>query len=608
MLSSRLFWRIFGAYAALFSLSSIVLVVVLSSRQHNVETAHVLQKLRNAAVMLRADSGPRFTGGPSGELQSRLQAVARNLDVRLTLVAADGTVVGDSAEEPQVMDNHRNRDELIQARISGEGRSERPSPTLGIPMMYYALRVGSKESPVGFVRAAMPMSSVEQQVRSVQKLIWWSTFSVSLVALLLTWLVVGRIIRPLAQLTGAAQAMAHGELSQEVDAHGKDELGTLGRSFNAMSAQLATRVAELQSKQRELEENSRLLETVLGAMSDGVLLIDEGQRLLYANDAACRLLAVEREGAMGRPLWETARYSELERYLANLLSEQTVKPIKLEIPRRQSVISLSASRVAAIVVPGASAGAEACPGVVLVLQDVTEERRLEKMRREFVSNVSHELKTPLTSIQAYTETLLAGAIDDADHNREFLQQIDEQAGRLHLQILDLLTLARIESGRSAFEIVPTAVGPVVSSCTEAHRTLADSRRISLELRPGQNDLQALVDAEGLRTILDNLVDNAINYTPENGRVEVGIESRNGTVRIAIADDGPGIAEEHQGRVFERFYRVDKARSRELGGTGLGLSIVKHLAQVFDGSVELDTRPGKGSTFTVCLPSVDNPTS
>jgi two-component system phosphate regulon sensor histidine kinase PhoR len=252
-----------------------------------------------------------------------------------------------------------------------------------------------------------------------------------------------------------------------------------------------------------------------------------------------------------------------------------------------------------------------CPGVVLVLHDTTELRRLESLRRDFVANVSHELKTPLSSIKVHAETLRNGAMYDPEVSQKFLARIEEQADRLDHLIKDMLMLARIESDQQPFEIVAVDVAEIVDQCLEDHRRSAEAKRICLSTEPGEPQIRVNADREGLREILDNLIDNAIKYTPEGGSVTVSWHEVAGehssfsiqhpSVRIAVRDTGIGIKPQHQARVFERFYRVDKARSRELGGTGLGLAIVKHLAQSFGGKVAIDSEPGKGSTFTVELP-------
>jgi two-component system phosphate regulon sensor histidine kinase PhoR len=276
-----------------------------------------------------------------------------------------------------------------------------------------------------------------------------------------------------------------------------------------------------------------------------------------------------------------------------VLHRRRLLTIEIELPRKQLVLSVIASRL-----PGEPAG-----GVVMVFHDMTELRRLENLRREFVSNVSHELKTPLASIQAYTDTLLEGALEDPANNRKFLERIEEQAGRLHMLILDVIKIAQVETGREVFEMSAIDIAEMVDECVQDHTALAESKRIQIEIEPPEGDarLHVRADAEGFRTILDNLLDNAIKYTLEDGTVTVSWHENEDRVYLKVADTGVGIPQEHLERIFERFYRVDKARSREMGGTGLGLSIVKHLTQVFGGGIKVESRQGEGSTFTVELP-------
>ena len=283
-------------------------------------------------------------------------------------------------------------------------------------------------------------------------------------------------------------------------------------------------------------------------------------------------------------------------HTALLESQESKETRRVEIQLSdtdQRVLSIYATSV-----PG-----ERTTRFILVLQDVTELRRLESMRQEFVANVSHELKTPLSSIKAYAETLSQGAINDSENNLRFVHRIEDQAERLHQLILDLLSLARIESGQQAFDIGSVNVENVVLSCLAEQQAHAASKGVDLQTDSGVSQLQVRADEEGTRQILNNLINNAINYTPQGGRITVGWREENGSGVLEVSDTGIGIAKEHLPRLFERFYRVDKARSRELGGTGLGLSIVKHLTQSFGGSIQVESEPGAGTTFTVRLPKV-----
>jgi two-component system phosphate regulon sensor histidine kinase PhoR len=393
------------------------------------------------------------------------------------------------------------------------------------------------------------------------------------------------LVRPVATLTEAAEAIAAGDYHQHVYFDSRDELGALAASFNRMSERLDTR-------DTELRESSQRLTTVLEGMDEGVLSLDDRQRIVLANSAAGRLLGFSPKAAEGRPLLEVVRNHKLHSALLESQSARESRRVEIEVGESDSrVLSIYAT-----LVPG-----ERTTRFVLVLQDITDLRRLESMRQEFVANVSHELKTPLSSIKAYAETLSHGAINDAEHNLRFVNSIEEQAERLHQLILDLLSLARIESGQQAFDIAAVNLPSVVLACLAEHRANADSKGVQLTSAGEGDSLKVRADEEGTRQILNNLVANAINYTPEGGSVVVHWRREESKGVIEVADTGIGISPEHLPRLFERFYRVDKARSRELGGTGLGLSIVKHLTQSFGGTVEVVSQPGRGTTFTVRLP-------
>lgn len=591
MFSSRLFWRIFGTYAALSLLGAAVFVWLVSGRLRTIVVERLQQRLHDSAVVLRGDLRGTFNTGRSAAVQKKIKDLARQNETRITLVAEDGTVVADSERAPATMENHRDRDELLQARTHAEGIAQRPSPTLGIPMMYYALPVKEDDRLLGFVRVALPMKSVNAQVASVQRLVWGTALIVSFIALAVTYVIMGRIIRPVGALTRAAQAVATGDLNQTVPDGGRNELGMLGDAFNAMTKQLSARIEQLNEKHRELEESGKLLETVLGTMVEAVVAVDSEQRILFSNPAARTLMGLGEPNVEGRAIWEVVRSPALDETVRAVLAEGGNRQLELQLPRSGTIAILVASRL-----PG-----DPALGAVLVLHDVTELRRLENMRRDFVSNVSHELKTPLTSIQAYSETLLEGGLDDPDHNREFVQRIAEGAERLHALILDLLALARIESEEQVFDVKPVSLPEKTDACIREHSAVADANSVKLIVEHPDSDLLVLADEEGLRTILDNLLDNAINYTPAGGTVILRYRAAGERVQIEVADTGIGIPGEHRDRIFERFYRVDRARSRELGGTGLGLAIVKHLVQVFGGNVSVTSEPGQGSTFRIELP-------
>jgi two-component system phosphate regulon sensor histidine kinase PhoR len=504
--------------------------------------------------------------------------------IRITIVKRDGEVLADSREDPLLMENHRNRPELRQALDQGFGKALRYSTTLRMRMFYYAIRVDGGPEPEALVRVSLSLQSIDDEVAALHKYLWAAAAGVGLLALLLTFLASGFLMRPLVELKEAAEAVAAGHYDQKTPIRSRDELGMLARAVDRMRGVL-TRQVDL------LRENSQRLETVLSSMLEGVLAVNAERRVLFANEASKLLLAIETREVVGRQLLEVTRNRVVREAVEEAFRLEEPYEFEFEtsgIDRRY--LALRATRL-----PG-----EPCPGVVVVLYDITELHRLAVVRRDFVANVSHELKTPLASIKAYAETLRLGAIHDTEHNLRFVERIEEQADRLHQLIQDLLQLARVESGREAFDIKAVSLADVVERGTHLYRQRAEQKHQRLDVEPAPEPVLARADEDGLATILDNLVANAIQYTPDGGRVIIRYRAENRHAVLEIEDNGVGIARRDLQRIFERFYRVDKARSRELGGTGLGLAIVKHLTQAFGGQVEVSSEPGKGSVFRVRL--------
>jgi two-component system phosphate regulon sensor histidine kinase PhoR len=399
-----------------------------------------------------------------------------------------------------------------------------------------------------------------------------------------------RSTRPLRALMKAAEGVGVEAAGQRVFPESRDEVGQLGRVFNRMSERLAERIARL-------EEDRQQLRTILSGMVEGVVALDAEQRILFANDRATELLEFPARATVGRRLWEVVRH----RPLLDVVSRALGSP---EASREELKWNGSINR--SLTVHAARLPGPPPRGAVLVLHDTSELRRLERVRQEFVANVSHELKTPLSVIKANVETLLLGAVEDAEHRGQFLDRIARQSDRLHALILDLLSLARIESGDELFDFRAVPLAGVLRACLERHRPRAEARGQTLALEDGGGDPAVWADEEALDQIFDNLVDNAVKYTPPGGQIRVSWRDAAEVLCVDVADTGIGIPEADLPRVFERFYRVDKARSREMGGTGLGLSIVKHLVGAMHGSVRAASTVGRGTTFTVCLPRAPSP--
>lgn len=399
-----------------------------------------------------------------------------------------------------------------------------------------------------------------------------------------TFVLVSQIVQPVQKLTQAAESMAIGKYNEPIYVASKDELGQLARKFNEMRQEMDAQLALMR-------DTNQRLSTVLGGMSDGVIAIDQDQLVLFANRSAGELMGFSPIAAQGKSLLESVRSHTLHDLVVRLLVNPGEKQIEIAWGDEQQ---------RALQVIATSFAGDPSAGVVMMIHSLSEQRRLEAMRRDFVANVSHELKTPLSSIKAYAETLSEGAINDQKYRGKFVAQIEEQADRLSQLITDLLSLARIEQGRHLMEFQPVPILRVIELCVNEQRRSAESKEIDLRVKQGES-VAVVADEDGLRQILINLIDNAIKYTPNHGNVSVGWTIAGKMVAVFVQDTGIGIPEEMQSRVFERFFRVDKARSRELGGTGLGLAIVKHLSQSFGGSVEVHSKMGEGSRFVVKLP-------
>lgn len=401
-----------------------------------------------------------------------------------------------------------------------------------------------------------------------------------------TWWAARRQLGPWPRLLDEVQQLAAGAPTRVHLVPDDSLLQPLSESLQT----LADRVSDQQKSQTEGQQ----LSAVLDHMVEGVLAVDGERHVRFANRAAGEMLGFELEQATDRPLPELVRYYLLHRLLDEAMSSGTRQRAELIVGRQspRRVLNVSATPLSN---PGGL-------GATIVMTDISELRRLESLRQDFIANVSHELKTPLSSIKAYAETLINGALYDERANLKFLKGIDEQAERLHRLIKDMLSLARIESGRKAFEMAPVEVRKMAEICIADYQPAAQAKNISLAGQlDGLGGVLVHADEEGLREIIGNLIDNAIKYTPSGGRVDVFGQTAGDEVVVEVHDTGIGVPAEHLDRLFERFYRVDKARSRELGGTGLGLSIVKHLCQVFRGSVSVTSQPNHGSQFRVMLP-------
>ena len=588
-----LFWKLLLAVSALALLVILVLTWISSTAYRALLERELDSRLRDEAASLAEVLADDWPSGPNDATQSLIRRIGERADLRLTLIAPDGGVLADSYSKDvaavRAIENHRNRSEFLAAVRTGQGSAQRVSPTVGERFWYRAVRVDVDGKPAGVVRTALPAAPVTAEIEGLTRWIWTIGLLVAATAIAITYWVAARWTDPLRHLAATAEALAAGQYDRRlpVSAGVHDEVGAIAAALNDLGKRLAQR-------ERQLQNTSQTQATVLEGMTESVIAVDRGEKILFANASAGRALGFNAKKVEDLTLLEAVRSHELRAIMQKALRSKQL--CNAELTWRGK--SLHVFDVLATPLPG-----DPPPGVVLVLRDISEVKRLEQMRQQFIANVSHELKTPLSSIKAYTETLLAGASKDPVHCERFLNRIDEQAGHLHQLIMDMLSLARIEASQSSLELANVPVDGIVRRCLADYEPQAAARQVTLESLSCDANILVRADEEGLRQILSNLVDNAIKYTPAGGRVTVDCRAEGGSAIIEVADTGVGIPQEHHDRLFERFYRVDKARSRELGGTGLGLSIVKHLSQSMGGSVTVASQVGNGSRFTVRLPLV-----
>jgi len=521
-------------------------------------------------------------------LAKEVEMIAYNEEVRITVINSEGDVLFDNYSAPQGMENHLLRPEFQTALEGKTGISRRYSETLGEEMMYVAVPVTRGTEIIGAVRSAMNMEGIAGAIHQM----WFSVLTGLFVTLVISSIVVSRIsfsiTRPIEEITRVARNITQRQFASRVRIKATDEIGQLAGAINFMAS-------SLEQQMREISENQQRLSGVLNNMTSGVMLVNEQRRIQLVNPAAEKLLGASGSDVVGKLHIEAGKNIGLSQYIDRCLEtgEKFREEVHVFYPQERILDANFA--------PYLNFKGEAM-GVVVVLHDITEIRRLEKMRSDFVANVSHELRTPITSIKGFTETLLDGAMYEEETCRNFLQIISDESERLYRLIRDILDLSKIEQKRITLQPQRICLQELISSAAALLREQAQRKNLTVRLPEPQPPIWLTADKDCLQQILLNLLANAVAYTPENGMIAIEAETEGKNVKLMVRDTGIGIPEEDLPRIFERFYRVDKARSRDSGGTGLGLAIVKHLVEILQGEIHVESSEGAGTTFTVTLPA------
>jgi two-component system, OmpR family, phosphate regulon sensor histidine kinase PhoR len=588
----NLFWKLALTFFALL-LGVLVAVDFFAERALRDEYARTAFAQLESLARLAKARPPQFSSVPPANADE-LAALNRWVsqwaasDVRVTVVTADGQVLADSQSDPHTMENHAGRPEIRDALANGQGQSMRRSVTVNRDLLYYAIRYDSAGGKPLVLRFATPLATVHETLAAFRRKLWFASVFILLLAGAASLLVSLGFSERIERLKEFSRRVADGDFRPLPGDGSGDALEKLGASLNQTAVRLDRTI-------RTLTEERNLSSAILGSMVEGVAVVNGAERLVFANQSFAEILELDLPPKSGNALVEVVRQTEMIEAVRRVLGGE---------PRVESEIVTGTLRQHFFAATVAAVRAGETSGAVVVLHDITELRRLERVRRDFVANVSHEFRTPLTAIQGFAETLLAGAMDDPQNRERFLEIIVEHSRRLARLTEDLLRLSTMDADRLELEIRRVSVSQLIESCIETTQHRATEKEIAISVEPSDSVPDIAGDRRRLAEVLQNLLDNALQYTLSRGEIFVSAKARDAEVVFTVADTGIGIPKADQPRIFERFYRVDAARSRELGGTGLGLSIAKHIVEVHGGRIWVDSEIGRGSQFHFTVPIFD----
>lgn len=577
-------WRIAIPYLILILLTLTGTAIYISYYIREIYINELSNDLLNTARILRKDLVTTFSDSSANtDLDELAREWSELIQTRLTLIYADGTVIGESHDDRTRMDNHSGRLEILDAKSKGEGTSIRFSHTEGFDMLYAAVPVTSDGNTItGYIRLAVPLSNVKATVQHLQQTILIFSLGAMAVAVVLAFWIASQSTKPLLKLTEAAEKIAAGDLDSRIVPTTSDEVGKMTRAFNLMADELSQKIDALNNERGKLA-------AVLSEMSDGVIIADDQGVIQLINPAAENMFGVNHSDAMGNSLIQALRQHQIVDLWKSALGSSEPQLAILEMTSRRLYIQMVATSFGELI-----------PGSTLFLfQNLTRLRHLETVRQDFISNISHELRTPLASLKLLAETLQESALDDPPAARRFLERMETEVDSLSMMVSELLELSRIESGRVPLKMEIIKPKKLIDQAL-AHIAIQAQRKGISILVDCPEDLPAvLVDPTRMEQVLINLIHNAIKFTPQGGSITLKGEVAADTVQFSVQDTGIGITMEDLPRIFERFFKSDRARSG--GGTGLGLAIAKHLVEAHGGKIWASSQENSGSTFFFTVP-------
>jgi two-component system phosphate regulon sensor histidine kinase PhoR len=584
----RLLWQLYPSYLLITIISLIAVTWYTSESLKHFFLEQTASDLKVRARLFEKQVLEHLDPLDEKVVDLLCKKIGKSAATRITIILPSGKVVGDSEKDPSRMDNHVDRPEFIDALNGPSGTSIRYSRTLEKDMMYVGIPIKKKNHILAVVRTSIPVNDIDLVLNSMKIKIAFGCLVVAVFAAMLSLFVSRRITRPIEQIKIWAESITRGEFHLRPQVAESEEIGALAESLNRMAVELREHIDTVMRQRNEIE-------AVLSSMVEGVIAVDMEERVISMNHAAAKMFGCDPAEAQGRSIQEVVRNTVLHQFVKNALSSQ-------EAVEKEIVLSSDGDRFLnghGTLLRDAE-GKQI--GALIVLNDVTRLLRLEKIRREFVANVSHEIKTPITAIKGFVENLRDGSVENHEDAERFLEIISKHVDRLEAIIEDLLSLSRIEQEAEREKVVidEGRLKDVLETAIQVCEANAMAKKIEVELSCAE-DIVAKFDPSLLEHAVVNLIDNAIKYSGEGKTVWVEAVQAEKEIIVSVRDQGCGIEKNHLPRLFERFYRTDKARSRQLGGTGLGLAIVKHIAQAHGGHVAVESTPGKGSTFAIHLP-------
>ncbi|QUI22723.1 HAMP domain-containing protein [Vallitalea pronyensis] len=576
--------KLMTTYLFIISVTMVV-AIIISWHKGNEHIQETIQKDTQVQGILLLELLKKEPEGEAIDFQAYANWYAEQANVRLTIIDKEGTVVADSDEDYQVMDNHAYRDEVAEALKGRTVSRIRYSKTIGIPYLYTAMPMDLANFD-GVLRISVPLTTVKNSAMEMVRYVLYGILIGAIIAIVVAFLVTRRFMEPLKELTDAATRISEGDYDNKIYMRHNDERGKLAHAFNEMTIKLKLNMWNLRKRNEEFE-------AVLSSMINGLIAVDEQYHVFLANEQAKAILGVE-GSLLDKSIYEVIRNTTIYHVLEKSIEQQEyIVDDTIIADEKERVIRVYANPIYK------HKSASRTLGTLLVIQDVTDIRKLETMRKDFVSNVTHELNTPLTSIRGFVDTLKHGAISDEKIANRFLDIIDIETERLSLLIQDILSLSAIESTDQDKRVDEYDIKEIIDEVLDILEPKIKKKNIEI-INDINQGLTYRCNRDRIKQLFINLLDNAIKYT-EKGQVGITCSRDEQGLKIDIWDTGIGIEEEHIPRLFERFYRVDKGRSRNMGGTGLGLSIVKHIVELYKGRIDVVSRVGEGSRFVIFLP-------